>query len=126
MLERLADSQLGRAEMDEHEPLPDVDAHGPERQRRAVELVRADERRPDQLAVVGVAPGVVRALDRALRMSVRLRVADAAAAVAAHVVEAAQLSVLAADDENALACDVGGEEIPRLGSLGGTPDVEPL
>ena len=59
-------------------------------------------------------------------MAVRLGVADAAAAVAAHVVEAAQLSVLAADHEHALADDVGGEEVARLSGLVGAANVDPF
>src|SRR5206468_8367902 len=39
LLERLPDTLLRLAEMDEDEALPDVDVHGPERKRRAVEPV---------------------------------------------------------------------------------------
>src|SRR5262249_21429099 len=125
-LELVADTILGRAEVDEHEPLPHVDLHRPEREGRAVELVLADERRADQLPVVRIAPGVVRTLDRALRVPVRLGVADPTAAMAAHVVETVELPVLAADDEDALADDVDREEVPRLGRLVGASGVEPL
>src|SRR5262249_55966984 len=126
VLERLANTLAGLAEVDEGESLPDVDLDGPQRERRAVELVLVDERRPDQVAVVRVRPGVVRALDRPLRVPVRLGIADARAAVTAHVVEAAQLAVLAADEEDALPHDVDGEEIPRLRRLVGATGVEPL
>src|SRR5947209_12721320 len=126
MLERLADTRLRLAEVDEDEALPDVDVHGPEGERRTVELVLTDERRADQLAVVRVAPGVVRALDRALRVPLRLGVADAAATVAAHVVETVQLRVLAADDEDTFADDVCSKKISRLGCLVRASDVEPF
>jgi hypothetical protein len=46
--------------------------------------------------------------------------------VTAHVVEAVQFRVLAADDEDALADDVDREEVSGLGRLGGAAGVEPL
>jgi hypothetical protein len=57
---------------------------------------------------------------------VGLGIADARAAVAAHVVEAAQLAVLATDDEDALPHDVDGEEVSRLERLVDATGVEPL
>src|SRR4029079_11308745 len=95
-------------------------------ERGTVELVLRDERRPDQRAVVGVRPGVVRALDRALRVAVRLRVADARAAMPADVVEAAELAVLPADHDDALTGDVDGDEIAGLRGLVGPRDVHPF
>src|SRR4029077_11467448 len=99
---------------DEHESLPDVDRDRPEAEGRAVDLVRADERRADQGALVAVAPRVVQALDRALRVAAGLRIAEPRAAMPADVVKAAQLAVAAANDEDALADNVHGQEIARL------------
>src|SRR4029077_18774318 len=46
--------------------------------------------------------------------------------MAADVVETAELAVLAANDENALADDVDREEVAGLGRVVGAPRVEPL
>src|SRR5581483_3237968 len=93
---------------------------------RPIEFVLVDERRPDQAAVVGVAPRVVRTLDRALGVAARFGIAEPRASVAADVVERAELRVLAADDHEALAGDVDGDEIAGLGRLVGPGDVHPL
>ena len=69
---------------------------------------------------------MVRALDRALRVPARLGVADARTAMPADVVEAAELLVLPADDDDALAGDVDGDEIARFGRLVGPRDVHPF
>ena len=124
--EGLAQVRAWLAEVREHEALPYLHRHRPEAERCPVELVLADERRPDQPAVVGVAPRVVGALDRALRVAVGLRVAEPRAAMPADVVEPAQLAVRAADEEQALAPDVDGDEVPRLGRLAAARDVHPF
>ena len=126
LFERLAQVRPWLAEVREDEALPDLHRHRPEAERCPVELVLADERRPDQPAVVGVAPRVVGALDRALRVAVGLGVAEPRAAMPADVVEPAQLAVRAADEEQALAPDVDGDEVPRLGRLAAACDVHPL
>ena len=93
---------------------------------RAVDLVLLHERCADQPPVERIAPRVVRALDRAAQPPGRLLVAQARAAMAADVVEAAQLAVLAADDQDALADDVDGQELARLGERIDPARVEPV
>ena len=93
-LERLAERYRLCSEVDEHEPLPRVEVNRPQRERGAVELVLVDERRSDQPAVVGVAPRVVRAFERPLRMAIRLGVAQPRPAMAADVVEPVEPAVL--------------------------------
>ena len=69
---------------------------------------------------------MVRAFDRTLGVAPCLGVADPAAAMPADVVEAVQLAVLAADDEDALADDVNREEIAGFRCVIGAPGVVPL
>ena len=113
-------------EVDEDEARPRVDGNRPEPEGVAVDLVLADHRRSDQLPVERVGPGVVWALDRASHPARRGLLAQARSPVTADVVEAAQLLVLAPDDDGALPGDVGHEEIARLRSVVRAPHIEPV
>src|SRR5262249_48590197 len=92
--------------------------------RVAIDLVLGDHRRPDQSPVEPVAPRVVRALDGAAQLPAP-GLAELRAAVAAHVVEAAQDIVLAAAGEDALARDVVGGAGSRHLQFVGAAEVVP-
>ena len=94
---------LGQA--DEHEALPHVRRHRPQRQRVLVDVVVAEVRCGDESAVECVRPRVVRAHERALR-AVAALVAQARATMAADVGERVEDAVEVAGDQDALAGDV--------------------
>src|SRR5262249_16090543 len=112
---------VGEVHVDEARPR--VDGDRPEGERVAVDLVLADHRRADEPPVERVRPGVVRTLDRAAQLT-GASVAEARAAVTAHVVEPAQRLVFPADDDTALACDVRDRESARFGERVVAGDVE--
>ena len=117
--------RLLAGEVDEDEPLPDVDVDRPQGGRRAVDLVLLDHRRGHERPVEGVAPRVVGAAQVGAHLAL-LVVADPGAAVPADVVEGADLLVLAADDQDALAGDLDAQPGAGLGDPFGSPDVDPV
>src|SRR3954471_4888215 len=117
--------RLLTGEVDEDEPLPDVEVDGPERGRRAVDLVLLDHGSGDQRPVERVAPGVVGAAQVAAHRAL-LVVADARAAVPADVVEGAELLVLAADHQQALVGELHPHPVAGPGHAFGASDVDPV
>ena len=116
--------------MDEHEPAPRVDTHGVEGDRHLI-VGRRDlhERGAAQRAVEPVGPRVVRAADECAERAARrafARVDELRPAVAAHVVERAELAVLTPDDEHRLTGDVDAQEVAGRGDVGFPADGHPL
>ena len=125
-VERVAQRcRCSRLEVDEEEALPVVDVDGLEAERRAVDLVLLDAWCGDECSVQVVAPGVVRALEDGLGLAACV-VAEHGPAVAADVVERAELAVVVARDQDALSRDVDGEELSRVSDLLGASGVDPL
>ena len=112
-------------EVDEDEPLPDVGVHRPQGGRRPVDLLLLDHRRGDQSPVQGVAPRVVRTADVAARVAL-LVVAQPGSPVPADVVEAADLVVLPAHDQQALATELDPHPRPRSLEAFRSSDVDPV
>jgi hypothetical protein len=108
----------------EDDALPGVEVDLAQTVLGPVDLVLAHARGGDQLALEGVAPRVVDAGERAALLP-EVLLAQHGAAVAADVVEAAQLAVVAAHDEDRLADDVDAEPRSGLGSLVGAARDEP-
>ena len=122
--QRLLERHRVGVEVDEQEALPDGDLDRPQAQGVAVDLVLAHVGRADQAAVEGVCPGVVGALDGALQAAGGV-VAEPRAAVPADVVEAAQLALLGAHHDHALAGHVDRHEVAGLVQALVAAGVEP-
>ena len=118
-------TRLLAREVDEDEPLPDVDVDRPERGRCAVDLVLLDHRGRHERAVQGVAPRVVGTAQVGPHLAL-LVVADPGPPVSADVVERPDLLVLAAHDQDALVGDLHPHPGAGPGHPLGTPDVDPV
>src|SRR2546430_2295986 len=123
--ERLGERLGVRREVDHEEPLPLGERRGAERVVLLVEAFHlAHVGGADELAVEGVGPGVVGALDRLGQAAAPL-LAQPRPPVAADVVMRPQRAALVAQHDHALARDLGEEVVPGLGELRGAAHAHP-
>ena len=111
-------------EVDEHQPPPHAHGHGQEAELVDGEVGIAEVPRPLQAPVELVGPTVVPADERAA--VARARVDEWAGAMAAHVVERAQLAVVARDHEQAPTAEVRGQVVAGRLELARPSDHQPL
>ena len=112
-------------EIEKDESLPRLERHPVQRVVAFLEPSDlAHVRRADQLAVDGVGPGVVGALDRFGETPLGL-LTQPRAAVAAHVVEGTRRAVPAPDHYHAFARDRAEHIVAGLGDLGGPARADP-
>jgi|GEM_PF-6916250 len=139
--ELLAEGGRLRIEVEEDEEAPGVDLHGQEAVVRLVETlhpahvenalhvlgdVRAlEERGAQALAVEVVGPAVVGALDALAPQAVGPLREELGGAMAAHVVEGAQLPGLVAADDDGASGHLHHEDLAGLGHLGKAADGHP-
>src|SRR5437870_1940728 len=123
--ERLRERLGVRREVDQQEPLPLGEGWGAERVIPLVEAFHlAHVGGADELAVEGVGPGVVGALDRLGQAAAPL-LAQPRPSVAADIVMRPQRAALVAQHDHALARDVGEEVVSRVGELRGAAHAHP-
>src|SRR3989442_1089229 len=123
--ERLRERLGVRREVDQQEPLPLGQGWGAERVIPLVEAFHlAHVGGADELAVEGVGPGVVGALDRLGQAAAPL-LAQPRPSVAADIVMRPQRTALVAQHDHALARDVGEEVVSRVGELRGAAHAHP-
>ena len=113
------------AGVDHHPPVPVLDGHRDQSVLRPVEPVgRVEPGRRQQRAVQPVAPPVVRAVDRPVRARRSAR-RQFVGAVLAGVVEAAQLAVVAADQQYGVVTDLDGPSGTDRGEVVRPPRAHP-
>src|SRR2546426_2486941 len=114
-----------RREVDQQEPLPLGEGWGAERVIPLVEAFHlAHVGGADEVAVEGVGPGVVGALDRLGQAAAPL-LAQPRPSVAADIVMRPQRTALVAQHDHALARDVGEEVVSGVGELRGAAHAHP-
>ena len=123
--EEVGQGRGGGIEIDEEELLPDFDVDGDEAILLAVEIFDALKfGRAFERTIEAVIPSVVGAVkDGGLAAGIG---DDGSGVMAADVVEGAQDAVMAADGDDGLTCDSGGEELAGMGELIDAADGEPV
>ena len=126
--ERLHQRPRLAGEVHEEEPGVAVDRYTVERVGRPLEeLVLLHVRRADQLTVQVVGPRVIRTDERLADVAGPLEIVDELrSAVAADVVEAAQLAGLGPHHEDRLACDVANDVVAGVRDLLGPAGTDPV
>ncbi len=114
--QEVAQRGCARIEIHEHEIFPNVDGDGHEPIFCAIEIADAFELdHALERAVDAISPAMI---GTAELLGAAVRFGDHRGGVmAANVVESAQLRVLATDDDDGLAGDIGGEEFPFFADL---------